>query len=183
MTSEPARRPIFLSDLMALVAATAAGLAAGKVYLWHLPRLGWQAETQARYAGLAALPLLGAWSLALLALRARPPRRGLRDALRHPGTLALAAACVAAAARLAVLLVSSRLAPGWRGLAASWWATALRELAAVGGLAVLTSWFVLAVAGRRRPGRDWIDRLATLVAVGWVAMLGVRGWIDLARYF
>jgi hypothetical protein len=153
------------------------------VYLWHLARLGWNPQTEARFAALCIVPFVGCWSLALLALRFRPPRPRTRDALRHPGTLAVLVASATVAVRLAVLLAASVIVPGWRGLTASWWAACLRELAGLGGLAVLTSWFVLAVAGRRRRGRDWIDRLALLAGLGWVASLGIRGWIDLAKYF
>ncbi|HWE35702.1 MAG TPA: hypothetical protein VG406_03955 [Isosphaeraceae bacterium] len=178
MAREPASRPIYVSDLMVLVAATAAGLAAGKVYLWHLARLGWNPQTEARFAGLGLVPFVGCWSLALVALRFRSPRPRLRDALRHPGTLAVVVACATVALRLAVLLAASRIAAGWRGLASPWWVASLRELAALGGLAVLTSWFVLAVAGRRRRARDWIDRLGLAAGLGWVALLALRGWID-----
>src|SRR5262245_43365482 len=74
-------RPLALLDGMALVAATACGLALSRSLSAHpafrLPRPIAQ-----------ELSLLATWTLTLLALRLRGPRPGFRRLMRQPGMVA-----------------------------------------------------------------------------------------------
>ena len=104
-------RPVATFDLMAFVAAVAAGFAIIRS-IW--PRDTWQVMDPnmsfvrgmrpwllAQYTLSAVLSFLVPWTPALVLLRVRQPRPCLRRLLRQPGT----SACVAASLAMAIELV------------------------------------------------------------------------------
>src|SRR3954468_8436504 len=69
---EAERRRFTLFDAMVLIAATAIGMAVSRAFLRALPAYAGKGSLP-RYQVAAASPCLAAWTLALLALRRRPP--------------------------------------------------------------------------------------------------------------
>jgi len=183
------RRRITLFDVMALIAATAIGLAIARVG-WPPQALGPGATAPAapsRPSGyksrMAVMPTLqriapafscmAAWSGALLASRLRPPRPRWRRLAGQPGTIAA----------IATLLVWLIEAPpivwlSWYDGRFGWSSpTRLAQVAANStvmlghhaGLAVAIAWLTLALGGRWRPERSWVDRSGRVLGVAWIA--------------
>lgn len=165
-------RPFTVIDAMALIAATAVGLAGGR-YLTDLRLRGCPGFVTRE------LPMLLSWTVALLALRFRGPRPERRLALSQPG----AAAC-------ATVLLFLTLTPVLWGL--SWaiksalysyaqvrpvgivWAGTLIVIgSAACGAVVAGAWLALAVSGLRRPEPGWLDRLGRIAGTCWVLHFGV----------
>ena len=62
-----------------------------------------------------------------------------------------------------------------------WWWDVLRYFSEVNGAAIIAGWLVLALSGRRRPGRDWLDYLGRAIGVGWIVLFVVGCCDRLAR--
>src|SRR5262249_42635116 len=123
----------------------------------------------------AVLPFLVAMTPAVLLMRLRRPRPRPRIVARQPGMAACCAAIIPMArtpielARGNWRLASSSMHPfAWRSSALP-----LTEGGALTGLCVLAAWVALAVGGRRRAERGWIDRLGRLVGIGWLLVMAV----------
>jgi hypothetical protein len=112
---------------------------------------------------------VAAVTIALLALRFRKPRPTLRRLARQPGTVALGAVVLG----VSVDLFRS-LDDVVYGIIAEWSFRRWNHYAyfdirgAPEGLAVASAWLTLAVGGRWRAGRDWIDRLGLALGVFWL---------------
>jgi hypothetical protein len=92
---EPSLRRFTLSDVMILVAATSAGLAANRAVLPPWPQAAGSGTSEIiRFALLALLPYLAAWTVALLIIRLRSPRPRFRRLARQPGFVACAIAAL-----------------------------------------------------------------------------------------
>ena len=161
-------RPFTLSDAMALLAATAVGLAL-VCGLMEVPQLR---SGTLRRMGLAA-PLAAAWALTLLGLRLRRPRPSLRRLARQPGTAAgimvLVALPVAAGWLLAARTIDSfeNLPPLILGRDGY---PSFERLTTTIGPLVLGAWLILALCGLRRPEPGWIDRLGRLLGAYWIVL-------------
>ena len=182
MTNRDERR-FHLFDAMVLIAILALGWTAARAYvvdcLGYL-RLGvsltdsfWDCIDTLRYGGI---PFALVWAVALVlirvpALRHRHQRRCL---CTQPGfTAALAVvACFAVVfldsiARTLFLRVKSGVWGPWNvtKLALS----DIHMLMVAAPSAVAATWLVLALGGRWRPERSWLDRTGLLLGVYWIS--------------
>ena len=175
------RRAFSLSAAMALVAATAVGIAWARAYASTERRLlvGYaQFPTPiATAAWLGKWPpfLLAPWTAAVLALgsgRNRPRASS-------PG---LAACGVATATLAAEGLVILGVAAAAR--APMWWAF-FHARPAWPGPAVAGCWIALALGGRWRPEPAWDDRLGRALGAAWIAVAlasyGFTAWVALSN--
>jgi hypothetical protein len=128
-------------------------------------------------------PTLAAWTLAVMILalvRPRPPRRRLFD---RPGAVA-GVAFVAAFAALTLIFPQSLIfyrSSGWSVHWRCWWAMICFTLPRSAALAVSVSWLTLALVGRWRPDRRWLDRLGRLLGGCWIVLGVLRvisSWIE-----
>ena len=129
------------------------------------------------FAGIAAIVA----SLTLLVVRILPPRPRRVRLMRQPGWVACLAASLASV--LAVIfewsgqMIHDSRQEGFISFSVdgmlpnsrdtSWFTT----VALVGGIAVLISWFFLALGGRWRGEASWIDRAGRLCGVVWLLLL------------
>lgn len=132
-----------------------------------------------------AIGWLVAWTPTVLILRLRDPRPPLRRLSRQPGFAAsLAGTAVLALGLLAIGLIAlvrvarqgspARPAMGIRPPDPSWWVWVVLHFGTVVGPAVIAAWVLLAVSGRRRPPRGWLDILARAVGVGWIVLFVIN---------
>jgi hypothetical protein len=182
-TSRPATpRGFYISDGLILVAATALGISLAM--LWHeaLARDsylgysfgGWGTARRTRFSGLALSILITA-SLTVLALRARWPRPRMWLLARQPGTIACVASSMVVAAQLLALPLDLRtfaLDASPFLIAAYYWPPSVSAV-------VLSSWLVLALGRRWRPGGgDWVEQMGMLVGTCWIGLLPALAVID-----
>ncbi len=164
---------------MILVAACAVGLAGMREMIpgWASTRLAW-----------GVVPLYGsAWialacSIALIPLRLHGlrPRRGLL--WRQPGWLACLGVLLTIILSLAqqllsasVILIQRPKNPASEVMRRLFRDVALRVPSQV-IFAVATLWVILALSGRWRSEKSWIDRLGRLLGVYWI-VFPLLGWI------
>jgi hypothetical protein len=197
-THHSVQRCLTLLDAMILVAATAVGLSLTGL-LWdsmlgeyfYRPVSGWTSKAilaKAPLTVLLFLPLLTAWSFALLLLRLRRPRPRLNRLALQPGT----AACGAAILVIAMTHV---------GLLARW----VVEVIVMGEVmfhradslddyffiqfapsttsiacSVAAAWVLLAAVQLGRPEPSWIDRTGLVLGVMWIAAALCQWWYDVS---
>jgi hypothetical protein len=197
----PPRRRLTVLDAVALVAATAFGLAWGQAAWpsladgWFIPpRGGWS-----MLAALAAVPhallmtfsLLVSFTLCLLPLRLIRPRPHPRRLPLQPGT----AACVAAAIAL-VLEGVSLLADyvSYVQLRGNSWTDFVEEkpfgafvylklaseAAPAAGGAILSAWAILWLGRRCRTAPDWVEWAGRIVGILWL-VTAVCWWAAATR--
>jgi hypothetical protein len=186
----PTERRFTLADGLALVAATAAGLALMRVafgatlamilrditYLPSRPE-----EVLDRVATLLlvlVMSCLATWTVAVALLVLRRPRPGLRRLVRRPGAMACLAAGVATLANLAIYLA----AEGSRLAEMSNWAGPILVSSILAGTAVASCWLTMAASGRWRAERAWLDRLGRALGFAWLASYPLLLWLAV-RYF
>lgn len=196
-------RPFSLFDAMVLVAAMAfglGGLRAANSNLIELaevfresftaivhPEEGWSAWAWALYQtyGVAAsftVPFACPLTLAVLLLRFRRPRPGIRRLTRQPGL----AACFTAAVTLIPSLVGLVGTALVRGQTPTrfpqttemerWISYAFILVPAYTGAAVLGAWGLLLVSRRWRAEPSWIDRLGRVIGAYWIALVFLPLW-------
>jgi hypothetical protein len=136
------------------------------------------------------------WTPTLLFLRLRSPRPPLRRLARQPGFAASLAGTsiivlgALAVGLLALVRVSRRGAVGIRALLdtdfpipvtdALWWVTVVLHFGAVVGPAIIGAWLLLAISGRRRPARGWIDPLGRVLGILWIVLFVVNCYARLS---
>lgn len=157
---------------MILVAATGVGLAWARYnYEWDgRPPPFWDAARSVYKRAalviavglLEVLPLLFAWTLAVLTIRLRRPRPRLRVLLRQPGFVASLSATLALL--LCGLTLIPDLASGNKPAPLRWY---LVNFTPEPAFAVFGAWFTLAANRRWRPEPSWIDRLGRLLGIAW----------------
>ena len=139
----------------------------------------------------ASVGVLVTWTPTVLWLRLRHPRPPLRRLARQPGFAASVVgtgilALGALATGLLALLRTARQGMGVRGgmLLRTpdplWWVGVVLHFAAVVGPAVLAAWLILALSGRRRPARGWLDRLGRLIGLAWIVLFVINCCVRLA---
>jgi hypothetical protein len=171
--------PLRVVDVMVLVAATALGLGLTRAVsprglllpytldpdldvpflskLW----LRWADTTlQNRFAYFS--PLVAAWTMAVLALSFRGPRRAWPRLMRRPGTAAGLAASSAFVFAAGPLLVSAK--------AGNLLDQSGSLLPFATGMAVAGAWTALAASGRWRPEWSVLDLVGLLLGLLWIAM-------------
>ncbi len=173
------RRKFTILDGMILVAAIACGFAMRRAMEGAFDNVlsldNWLGRTT-REPVRAMLPFLLMLTPAVLALRLRRPRPELRRLARQPG---MAASC-AAIWPIAMTLAGFAWTYGTRTPPSGdpTWAVrndgmVLDDCGAKVGIFVLAAWLSLALSGRRRPERSWIDRLGRIVGIGWILILAI----------
>ena len=141
----------------------------------NYPRMGYEV---AEVGALVA-------SLTLVALRSRRPRPRWSRLMRQPGWIACLAASGAGVAATGLDWVGRSYGDSI-GYRSRWgWGfdpsdvetppvVRLQAFTTVGlvvGLVVLTSWLILALGGRWRAERSWVDRAGRVVGVIWLLLL------------
>ena len=183
------RRRFTLLDGMILVAATAVGYAgvhafASQIMEEDLSSILRETVSKGRFRDLAAilllcaLPVLAAWTLALIPLRLLKPRPSFRRLGRQPGLMAglsfaITTGFLAILAPIFIVIASGKVISN--GIVAGLIDTMNEFLGdfllippAVLGAAVLVSWTTLIVSRRWRAEPSWIDRLGRVFGVFWV---------------
>jgi hypothetical protein len=177
LANSPGRR-FNLLDAMILVAAAAFGIAAGRAQVSssQVPGAWWGVDVHNGGVWFAFI-----WAVALILVQFRAGSHERRRLTCRPGFTA----CLVVVASLAVLLVHELALKLFMWAR---WGRPLRFESAdltdrLFGLlsmnvpcAVAATWVVLALGGRWRPGRDWVDRLGLLLGVYWLAW-PVLAWV------
>ena len=142
-------------------------------------RAGWfmRAQRWSREA-IRTTPVFTCLTLALLAIRLRRPRPDLRRLSCQPGFVAEVAVLATLAANLAFSAFQVALsATGQSSMTdPKFYATPAffvseTSQAGLAGMAVLASWATLALGGRWRPERGWIDRSGLAMGLAWAALM------------
>jgi hypothetical protein len=172
-----APRRFTLLDGMVLVAATAVGFSGVNAFVREIvgedlssilrviqSKVMWRESALALL--LCALPVLAAWTLALIPLRLLKPRPRSHRLAREPGLMAGLSFAITTGF-LAILAPIIRF-----GIGADDWDHILRGtfmlMPAAVGVAVLASWTTLILSRRWRAEPSWIDRLGRAFGVFWV---------------
>jgi hypothetical protein len=202
-------RPFFVSDALVLIGAAAVGLAL--VRGWQDPRwcglmVGyyWDQPSPPARGAIHATSVAVSWTIpfamsltvALLALRLRPPRPSIRRIASQPGAVACAAALAAITYRVgeeAFCWVLGYLTrpqsvvhlpsppfirydnPGFHPPAGQWIRGVLLETFPVlvspsVAVAIAVGWCVLRAGGRWRPEASWIDRSGRWLGWFWIGL-------------
>jgi hypothetical protein len=206
MRSSQSRRCTLL-DVMALIAATAVGFSLARTYsqavlgndLKPYPFLPRVLLTIWAYL-LAILPVPAMWSIAVLGLSLRRPRRDLRRLTRQPGFVACGAVTLVSAIRLMGFLTLLARTLGNRFYtmsiavgdtfsvtvsypgpvnSATVYNSAYFASSAFGmSMAVAAAWLLLTVSGRWRSEPAWLDRLGRGLGAYWIAVIPFSCWWD-----
>ncbi len=176
------RRRFTLLDALALIAATALGLAPmrgeiafrGAQPLARIPNA--RALAFLTMSIEAVGPLLASWTLAALALRLRSPRPSLRRLTRQPGFAANAAVILCLLTELVLVVVSMLAHPAQRLPFVTTMARTLGVSSHMAASGVAGAWLVLALGGLWRPEPSWIDRLGRFLGGSWLGLFLV-GWL------
>jgi hypothetical protein len=171
MPQSPRRMTLF--DVMILVAATAAGFATARACLNVMPGL-----RPAFAVRMTAVFVALALTLTLIPLRLRRPRP--RRVGRDPGTVARCAVALALAFILIEMAshlsqpvpVRARAEPHYRVINLVFYLLRLDLYSP----AVAGAWLALALSGRWRPARDWLDRAGRVLGVCWVISPFLAAW-------
>jgi hypothetical protein len=186
-TDPGTHRRFGLADAMILVAATAAGLSlyridpSHRVYVFELPHFdekGWTRGNIWNMVGWACttpLPMLVAWTPAVVALGLMGPRVGIRDSFRRPGLAACMAATLAIVMAIipyfAMFTTFGISAARNRGLISSEYL--IYALWKVVPLSIVVALAMVALSGSWRRGGNWVDRLGFAIALMWVVSRGI----------
>ena len=183
----PRRRRLTLRDLSLAVLAAALAMAGFQFgvtrvfpgWLDYSRWPGWIARPSPRVvlymlsdATAPLIPLAGAGTGLLVALRALPPRRPWRRLWRQPGM----AACLSALVALAWVGLSAGLIfglvsafPAWRFDGLSFVQEFIvAHVFPLVGVAVASTWSQLLLARRWTRPADWIDRAGRVVGILWI---------------
>lgn len=192
MSARPPRKFTIL-DGMILVAAIACGFALRRAVLdsfhgfWVMQDESWLIGIwvmldeswlirNVRGLSCAATPFLTMLTPTVLLLRLCRPRPRRIELFRQPGMVA----CCASILPLVVCLARFALACLKRSTSGDdpfELVNAAIDFQSEGysvGLWVLGAWLALALSGRRRAERSWIDRLGRTIGVGWLMVLVIH---------
>ena len=169
-------RRFSLLDAMALIAATAAGLAIDRVFLSDMR--GWDGAVLKHFRELTAagiilsVPLAAMWTVATLALQLRRPRDRLRRLLGRSGTAACCTATVAMTLGAGLVICTMRT------ISVSFTSRLVIAygLPIMAGGAVTAVWALSVIAGAYRAVPDWNDRMGRLMGIYWVLSLLALAW-------
>lgn len=132
-------------------------------------------------ATFLADPFLAAWTLAWCVLRLRGPRPPWRHLVRQPG---VAVGLVAIIGWSIGGIVTLRWSLDVHHMPPSWIEFGVVQLASAtmfGGFGVFVAWAGIALDGRWRPEKSWVDRMGRALGVCWIA-LGVPSGILLKTF-
>ena len=169
-------RTLTLLDGMALIAATAAGIAIDRAAQPGLRVM--YGDLVWRWAASSS-PLVSLWMLTILGLRFLPPRPPLRRLARRPGMVAcfiVGVYSIWGCASLVVRALGGPLPPHF-----DYWSYLASSLGHQVGAVVPVAWLTLAFSGRWRPEPSWYDRAGMvlggyLMVMFWVVPM-LAGWL------
>jgi hypothetical protein len=176
-----AERKFTIVDAMILVAASAVAF----VIVRPVITSGLQRAPRWAIYLAAAMAWLITWTPTVLLLRLRRPRPPLRRLGRQPGfAAAVAASSILTLTAFAIaLLALVRLARRGALLGVGrpvpkptpgWWMSVVLEMGVAVGPAVLGAWLLLALSGRRRPARGWLDALGRVLGAAWIVLFVIH---------
>jgi hypothetical protein len=170
-------------DAMALVAASAFGVALSRAYYVEIASVRGSGSVAMEYRTrvyLTAVFVLP-FAAALLWCRLRRPCRSTRRLAREPGVGALLAVAVTVVAIAIdqVLMYTLPGPPGTRFIGLIWkpMIGLGSMLATVTGPAVCAVWSLQWLAGLWRPTSDWIDRAGRVLGLTWILFFVLRSWL------
>ncbi len=167
-------RRFSLLDAMALVAATAVGLALHRAFWSEAPPFVQARDPRGILLRVMIFltPLAAMWTAAVLALSTRPRQRRWRRVFLRPG----AAVCCAAVSALVVgiAVLGFGLGAGSPYFLIS--SLMLFGLPTTAGATVVSTWILLILVQGYRPSADWADRLGRLLGLYWMAWLPILAW-------
>ena len=180
----PVRRRFTLADGMILIAATAIGLAAMRIYLprgrYSLMEMGARGGWLDRVVRDLSycLPMFACWTIAVLILRLRKPRPPFRRLWKQPGAVAGLAVSVTVISNVVMLGAIKLTSMAKPSLFVGAEPAYTKFLASTHpGAAVAASWMLLTLAGRWRPERSVLDRTGRLFGVLWILWWPVTFWV------
>ncbi|WP_165070834.1 hypothetical protein [Paludisphaera rhizosphaerae] len=180
-------RRFSILDVMILVAASAVAFVIVRPMMVGPLRAhpAWTRYLAATIAGLVV------WTPTVLAMQFRRPRPALRRLTRRPGF----AACLAGTS----LVVLGAIAVGLLALVRqsrqgmpvrvgrpvptpdpNWWVSVVLYFGGFVGPAIIATWLLLAVTGRRRPSSDWVDLLGRAIGTAWIVLFVIHACTGLA---
>ena len=118
---------------------------------------------------LRATYVLIPWTVAVFLIGLRHPRPGLRGLITRPGVAACGAVTVWLGSKALLLALMSVGVPQKRALVRDYLGDGL-ALVSWAAPAVAGAWLVLALSGRWRPDRGWIDRSGRMLGASWLAL-------------
>jgi hypothetical protein len=180
-------RRFSISDAMLLIAASAVSFVIVRAFvIGSLSREpGWSHYLAMVLGGLIS------WTPATLFLRLRRPRPTLRRLARQPGFAAsLAGTSIIAIGGLAIAILAL-VRVVHRGAIAGivlpigarvpiptpdprWWLGVVLHFGALVGPAIIGAWLLLAISGRRRPAKGWIDPLGRILGILWIVLFVIN---------
>ena len=182
-------RPFGLTDGMFLVAASAIAFAGVRPFF---PGLTGGRSTLVIYLA-CVIGVLASWTPTVFWLRLRNPRPTVRRLTREPGFVAgIAGTALLALGALAVGILG--VVRAVKPIPSSspfttfpvrvpdpyLWLGVMTHFSGVVGAAVIAGWLVLALSGRRKPTRSWLDVLGRSLGTGWVILFVINCCVRLA---
>jgi hypothetical protein len=162
------KRRLSISDGIILVAATAVSLACVREFeslalAMYGRQFGWARRFQASV--WAALPL----TLALIPLRLRQPRPRRQLLWRQPGWLAVIAVAVSFAHLLTLVVLDEYFNGSLKARGSGFLLrTGALHIPTKSSCSVATIWLALALSGRWRSEKSWIDRAGRILGWYWI---------------
>jgi hypothetical protein len=132
-------------------------------YVSYLP--GMREWVTIQYVLSVVTSFLVPWTPTVVILRLRRPRPRLRALLIQPGMVACAVATLAIA--IVALWAVPLLARGSIYVRRE---NLFSTFSPQVSFAVIGAWFAVAVSGRWRPERSWIDRAGRITGIVWIAV-------------
>jgi hypothetical protein len=181
-------RRFTIADGMALIAATAAGIAVSSRVSPDAWREPWSAlstwKAAVNFAAISitmAMPCLIAWTVAVPLLRMRDGLPRWRRAARRPGIAACLSVWLSLPAVTAILLGCQVYARGferfWDRLQGIGAPSLVMEVLIVAspmvGLSVAIAWGLQAIQGRWRAEVTWTDRAGRVLGTFWIIIVPV----------
>jgi hypothetical protein len=124
------------------------------------------------------IPGLAGLSIAVLGLRLRRPRPGLRRLARQPGFVACTAAAIVLGIRMAnlasvagVITLDSPGSSFWGEIFDDGMRDSLGSIPSDVGCAVAVAWTIQGLGGRWRPEPSWIDRTGRVLGALWITTI------------
>lgn len=118
-------------------------------------------------------PSVLTFTFATLALRFRHPRPCLARIFRQPGAVGCSAAILSFLLALLTLAPSTLHSLG-SPIYGAWMVNAWLHTSRMTGVAVASAWLALALSGRWRSERTWVDRLGQAVSASWIAAIALE---------
>lgn len=175
-------RKFTILDAIVVIAALASGAALARPVFglvgghWSLTDPATRRYRIEFYFALIS-PGVATLTVATLILRLRKPRPTFRCLVRQPGMVATIASLVGLAGAIMswgyMLYHTGLLNPAWLNI--NFWARASIPTACT----VIGSWLILALGGRWRAERSWIDRIGRVLGLYWIAVLLIVRALDL----